>query len=75
MAQSSSPTSPFPTDPLARGHVTCFGELLLRLSPPAPRLFAQSDTAEISVAGAEGNVAAGLAMLGHLVRFCGLVAD
>lgn len=56
-------------------HITCFGELLLRLTPPAARLIAQTDTFELVVGGAEGNVAAGLASLGHAVKFCGLVAD
>jgi 2-dehydro-3-deoxygluconokinase len=56
-------------------HVACFGELLLRLSPPAPRLMAQADVLDVTVGGAEANVAAGLAMLGHAVKFCGLVPD
>ncbi|MBC2666328.1 sugar kinase [Novosphingobium flavum] len=64
-------TTPAPVS----GHITCFGELLLRLSPPAPRLMAQCDLLEVAVGGAEANVAAGLAMLGHTVKFCGLVAD
>ncbi len=55
--------------------VTCFGELLLRLTPPDHRLLAQVDSLEVSVGGAEANVAVALAALGHVVRFCGCVAD
>lgn len=55
--------------------VTCFGELLLRLTPPGRRMLAQADRLELSVGGAEANVAIALASLGHEVRFCGLVSD
>lgn len=40
-----------------------------------PRLILQSETLDLIVGGAEANVAAGLAMLGHRVKFCGLVPD
>jgi para-nitrobenzyl esterase len=59
----------------ARAPVVCFGELLLRLSPPGQQLLVQADAIELAVGGAEANVAAGLASLGHDVRFAGLVAD
>lgn len=49
------------------GHVTCFGELLLRFATPAGRLTVQSDALDMVVGGAEANVAAGLASLGHRV--------
>ncbi|MEO5706368.1 MAG: sugar kinase [Alteraurantiacibacter sp.] len=55
--------------------VTCFGELLLRLTPPGARLMVQTDALDLVVGGAEANVAAGLSSLGHTVRFAGLVAD
>lgn len=55
--------------------VTCFGELLLRLTPPGRRLIAQTDGFDLAVGGAEANVAAALASLGHPVRFAGLVSD
>ena len=55
--------------------VTCFGELLVRLTPPGRRLLAQAESLELSVGGAEANVAVALASLGHAVRFCGLVSD
>lgn len=57
------------------GPVVCFGELLLRLTPPGARLFLQADRVEVHAGGAEANVAAGLASLGHAVRFAGLVSD
>ena len=55
--------------------VTCFGELLLRLTPPGSQLMVQADSLELHPGGAEGNVAAALACLGHGVRFTGLVSD
>ena len=50
------------------GPVVCFGEMLLRLSPPAPRKIVQSDSFEIHVGGAEANVAVALASLGNSAR-------
>lgn len=55
--------------------VTCFGELLLRLTPPGAQLLVQADALGMVVGGAEANVAAALAALGHDVRFAGLVTD
>ena len=55
--------------------ITCFGELLLRLTPPGTRLMVQADALDMFVGGAEANVAAALASLGHEVRFAGLVSD
>jgi len=55
--------------------VTCFGELLLRLTPPGNRMLMQTDALVLEVGGAEANVASGLASLGHAVRFAGLVSD
>jgi 2-dehydro-3-deoxygluconokinase len=54
---------------------TCFGELLLRLTPPGSQLMVQTDSLELHPGGAEGNVAVALASLGHAVRFAGLVSD
>ena len=54
--------------------IVCFGELLLRLTPPGARLLIQADELEIHVGGAEANVAVGLASLGHAVRFTGMVS-
>lgn len=58
-----------------RGPVVCFGEMLLRLSPPGARLMVQADTLEINVGGAEANVAAALASLGHETRMVTLLPD
>lgn len=55
--------------------VTCFGELLLRLTPPGAQLMVQAASVDLIVGGAEANVAAALASLGHAVRFAGVVAD
>lgn len=57
------------------GPVVAFGELLIRLTPPGHRLMVQADTLDLTVGGAEANVATGLASLGHAVRFAGRVAD
>jgi 2-dehydro-3-deoxygluconokinase len=56
-------------------HVTCFGEILLRLSPPERQMLVQAGSLEMVVGGAEANVASALASLGHAVRFAGVVAD
>ena len=53
----------------------CFGELLVRLTPPGGRLMVQTESLSLDVGGAEANVAAALASLGHPVRFAGLVSD
>lgn len=57
------------------GPVVTFGELLFRLTPPGAALMVQADSLDLVVGGAEANVAAGLASLGHDVRFVGLVSD
>ncbi|QHL91587.1 sugar kinase [Sphingomonas changnyeongensis] len=55
--------------------VTCFGELLLRLSPPDRHLLVQASSLDLVVGGAEANVASALAALGHDVRFAGVISD
>jgi 2-dehydro-3-deoxygluconokinase len=55
--------------------VTCFGEILLRLSPPGRQLVVQAQSLDMVVGGAEANVASALTSLGHDVRFAGVVAD
>ena len=52
--------------PLTGGcHIVFFGELLMRLSPPANELPLQSPRFNVHFGGAEANVAASLAILGH----------
>ncbi|QDH33318.1 sugar kinase [Porphyrobacter sp. YT40] len=55
--------------------VTCFGEVLLRLSPPGRQLLVQAQSLDMVVGGAEANVAAALASLGHAVHFAGVLPD
>ncbi|WP_086606776.1 sugar kinase [Erythrobacter donghaensis] len=55
--------------------VTCFGEVLLRLSPPGRQLLVQAQNLDMVVGGAEANVASALASLGHAVRFAGVLPD
>ena len=51
-------------------HVASFGELLLRLSPIGHEdLIIQSDTLEMSFAGAEANILADLSHWGHATQF------
>ena len=45
--------------------VVCFGELLLRLTAPGRELLLQTPRLDVTVGGAEANVAVGLACLGH----------
>lgn len=60
---------------LMAGHLVCFGELLLRLSPPGARLMVQAQSLEMVVGGAEANVAVALASLGHATRMVTLLPD
>jgi len=48
-----------------RSRVICFGELLLRLSPPGNELPFQSPRLDARFGGAEANLAASLALFGH----------
>lgn len=45
-----------------------FGEIMLRMSPPNRELLLQSARLDVWLAGAEANVATGLAQLGHPTR-------
>ena len=49
----------------ARHRIAFFGELLMRLSPPRNELPLQSPRFDVHFGGAEANVAASLAILGH----------
>jgi 2-dehydro-3-deoxygluconokinase len=53
----------------------CFGEIMLRLSPPGRELLLQTPKLDVWVAGAEANVATQLARLDHQVAFATRVPD
>lgn len=55
--------------------VVFFGEIMLRLSPPNRELLLQSAKLDMWVAGAEANVATGLACLGHATRMATALPD
>jgi 2-dehydro-3-deoxygluconokinase len=55
--------------------VTTFGELMLRLKTPGFQRFIQSSSLEATFGGGEANVAAGLARLGHTVRWVSAVPE
>lgn len=57
------------------GRVVCFGELLLRLSPPGRELPFQSPRLDARFGGAEANVAASLALLGHEAAMVSALSD
>lgn len=52
-----------------------FGEIMLRLSPPGRELLLQTPKLDVWIAGAEANVASGLARLGHDVGMVTAVPD
>lgn len=55
--------------------VLCFGELLIRLSPPGRQRLAQANQFELQIGGAEANVAAGLAQFGHEAEVLTVLPD
>ena len=55
--------------------IVFFGEIILRLSPPNRELLLQSARLDMWVAGAEANVATGLARLDHPSRMVSAVPD
>jgi len=57
------------------GKFVAFGEIMLRLSPPGRELLFQSPKLDMWIAGAEANVASGLARLGHDVAMVSSVPD
>jgi 2-dehydro-3-deoxygluconokinase len=48
-----------------RSRVVCFGEMMIRLTAPGSSLLLQTPSLNVSVGGAEGNVAVSLAQFGH----------
>ena len=55
--------------------VLCFGELLLRLSPPGNERFGQSGTLNVQFGGAEANVGVSLARFGHSVDMMSAIPE
>ena len=55
--------------------VLCFGELLLRLSPPGNERFGQSGTLNVQFGGAEANVGVSLARFGHSVEMMSAIPE
>ena len=60
---------------MSGGTVVCFGELLIRLSPPGQELPLQSPTLKVVYGGAEANVAVGLSRLGSRARMVSVAPD
>ena len=59
----------------APGRVVCFGEMMLRLSPPVGERLARARTLELEVGGAEANVAVSLARFGREAVFVSALPD
>lgn len=57
------------------GHVVTFGEAMIRLATPAHRRLEQATSLEVTVGGAELNVAAGVSRLGLPARWVSRVPD
>ena len=55
--------------------ILCFGEVLLRLSAPAGTRIANATSLSVHVGGAEANVGALLAQLGHHVEMLTVLPD
>ena len=57
------------------GRIVGFGELLIRLSPPDKRLMVQAQHLDVEIGGAEANVVAAMASLGHEAAMISRIAD
>ncbi|HZF15073.1 MAG TPA: sugar kinase [Steroidobacteraceae bacterium] len=55
--------------------ILCFGEILLRLSSPAREILLQSPRFDVTIAGAEANVAVALAFWGHSASMLTVLPD
>lgn len=55
--------------------IVCFGEILLRLAAPGRELMLQTPRLDVTVAGAEVNVAVALAHFGHEARMVSVLPD
>jgi 2-dehydro-3-deoxygluconokinase len=59
----------------SKGHVVCFGEVMLRFATPAGRAIADAQSLDLTIGGAEANVAVALVAMGHDARFVGMVPE
>ncbi len=59
----------------ASKHIVCLGEVLLRLAAPGRELMLQTPRLDVTVAGAEANVAVALAHFGHDARVVSVLPD
>lgn len=55
--------------------ITCFGELLLRLSPPDKLRFAQANSFDVQIGGSEANVAVSLSQFGLCTQYISRLPD
>lgn len=55
--------------------IVCFGEMMIRLSPPGRELLLQTPSLRTTIGGAEANVAVSLARFGHDVRMASVLPD
>ena len=55
--------------------IVCFGELLLRLTATGGHLLEELPALQPFIAGAEANVAVGLARLGHATKMVSVVPE
>lgn len=72
--QGASRSGETPTSE-APPRVVTFGEIMLRLSPPAGRRFRQASSFDVTYGGAEANVAVALAQFGADSRFVTALPD
>jgi 2-dehydro-3-deoxygluconokinase len=59
----------------ASKRIVCFGEILLRLAAPGRELMLQTPRLDVTVAGAEANVAVALSFFGHDARVASVLPD
>jgi 2-dehydro-3-deoxygluconokinase len=63
------------TQPVATGKVVCFGEIMMRLSPPGFQRFVQANSFDLCFGGSEANVSVSLAEFGVDAAFVTRLPD
>ena len=66
---------PFQQPPTSASSVVCFGEVLLRLTPPGHQRLLQSPSFDVYIGGAEANVAVSLTRFGHPAKLVSALPD